>query len=55
MDHGDGDHHDGQIHGDEDPQSANGLYRVISVLMSFLLCSTFICDDVFVYMHAVVK
>jgi len=42
MDHGDGDCHDEQIDGDGD----NGLYQVISVLMSFLLCSTFICDDV---------
>jgi len=48
MDHGDGDHHDEQIdgNGDGDPQSDNGLYQVISVLMPFLLCSTFICDDV---------
>jgi len=37
MDHGDG---------DGDPQSDNGLYQVISVLMPFLLCFTFICDDV---------
>ena len=55
MDHGDGDHHDEQIHGDGYPQSDNGLYQVIYVLMSFLLCSTFICNDIFVYMHAVVK
>jgi len=55
VDHGDGDHHDEQIDGDRDPQSDNGLYKVIYVLMSFLLCSTFICNDVFVYMRAVVK
>jgi len=46
MDHGDGDRHDEQIDGDGDPQSGNGLYQVIFVLMPFLLCSTFICDDV---------
>ena len=57
MDHGDGDHHDEEIdgNGDGDPQSDNGLYQVISVLMSFLLCSTFICDEVFFYMRTVVK
>jgi len=53
MDHGD--HHDEHINGDGDPQSDNGLYQVISMLMSFLLCSTFIRDNVFVYMRAVVK
>jgi len=42
-------------HGGGDPQSDNGLYQVIYVLILFLLCSTFICDDVFVYMCAVVK
>jgi hypothetical protein len=42
MDHGDGDHHDVQKDGDGDPQSDNGLYQVIYVIMSFLLlCSTF--------------
>jgi hypothetical protein len=42
MDHGDGDHHDVQINGDGDPQSEDGLYQVIYVIMSFLLlCSTF--------------
>jgi len=46
MDHGDGDHHDEQINGDGDTQSDNELYQVISVLMPFLLCSTFIRDDV---------
>jgi hypothetical protein len=55
MDHGYGDHHDEQINGDGDPQSDNRLYQVISVLMSFLLHSTFICNDVFIYMCAVVK
>ena len=40
--------HDEQIDGDGDgdPQCDNGLYQVISVLMPFLLYSTFICDDV---------
>jgi len=55
MDHGDVDHHDRQIDGDGDPQSDNGLYQVISVLMPFLLCSTCICDDVFVCIRVVVK
>ena len=40
-----------EINGDGDPQRNNGLYQVISVLMSFLLCSTFTCDNVFVYMR----
>ncbi|CAD6261418.1 unnamed protein product [Miscanthus lutarioriparius] len=51
MDHGDGDHHEEQFKGDGDPQRNNGLYHVISVLMPFLLCSTFTCDNVFVYMR----
>jgi len=34
-----------------DPQRNNGLYQVISVLMPFLLCSTFTCDNVFVYIR----
>jgi len=55
LDHGDGDHHDEHIHGDADPQSDNGLYQVKYVFMPLLLCSTFICNDVFVYMRAVVK
>lgn len=46
LDHGDGDHHDEQIVGDGDPQRHNGLYQVLSVLMPFLLCSTFTCDNV---------
>jgi hypothetical protein len=52
MNHGDGDHHDEQFDGD--PQRNNGLYQVISVLMTFLLCSTFTCDSCFC-LHAVVK
>jgi len=51
MDHGDGDHHEEQFDGDGDPQRNIGLYHVISVLMSFLLYSTFTCDNVFVYMR----
>ena len=51
MDHEDGDHHDEQFHGDGDPQRNNGLYQVISMLMPFLRCSIFTCDDVFVYMR----
>ncbi|CAD6255986.1 unnamed protein product [Miscanthus lutarioriparius] len=41
MDYGDGDHHEEQFDGDGDPQRNNGLYHVISVLMSILLYSTF--------------
>jgi hypothetical protein len=52
---GDGDHHDEQIDRDGDLQIFNGLCQVLSVFMPSLLCSTFICDDVFVYMEAVVK
>jgi hypothetical protein len=47
MYHGDGDHHDEQFDGDGDPQGNNGLYQVIYVLMSFLLCSTFTCNSCF--------
>ena len=54
MDHGDGDHHEEQFDGDGDPQRNIGLYHVIFVLMSFLLCSTFMCDNVFC-LHAMVK
>jgi hypothetical protein len=49
MDHGDGNYHDEQIDGDGDPQIDKGLYQVISVYMSFLLCSTFMCGNIFVY------
>ena len=35
MDNGDGDHHDEHIDGDGYPQSDNGLYQVIYVLMLF--------------------
>ena len=49
LNHGDDDHHDEQIDGDGDLQKEHGLYQVISVFMPFLLCSTFTCDNVFVY------
>jgi hypothetical protein len=55
VNHGDGDRHGEQKDGDRDPQKEPWAIPSHTCLMPFLLHSTFICDDVFVYISAVVK